>query len=809
MLISSSSTLFTTFLRTSLGVALLAALGQCGGRPTDAAKQKGEPEVITNFNQNWQFVKDIDTTVTAALFTKTSSLPVNWATVSLPHTPQLEPVAPNQLQWQGNCFYRKYFQMPSDGPGARVVLEFGAAMHTADVYLNGQRLQRHIGGYLPFTVDISRQVKYGQENCLLVRLNNQDNPAVPPGKPLKGLDFNFYGGLYRTVRLTLTDPLHISDPVQAGRPAGGGVLVHYENVSSQSATLHVQTDVQNNAPQTQLAQVRTTLLDAQGKEVGRAESQAATIATGAFSQVKQQITIATPQLWSPEQPYLYQLVVEVLREEKIIDRQKVKTGVRSILFATDGFYLNGEKLRLRGTNRHQEYPYLGYALSDNAQYRDAWQIRDAGFNFVRCSHYPPSPAFLDACDELGILVMNSIPGWQFFGDAEFQKNSQQDVRDMVRRDRNHPSIILWESSLNETNMSKPYMEQTHAAVHEELPWPDGVYTCGWMDYAYDVFIPARQHRKAPDYWHKYNGKKTLFLCEYGDWEYYAHNAGFNQTAFAGLKESERTSRQLRGQGERALTQQALNFQEAHNDNYRSPTVGDANWLMFDYKRGYAPDIESSGVADIFRLPKFAYYFYQSQYGPINAPHGFGKPMVFIANYWQPTSSKQVTVYSNCDEVELSLNGTVIARQRPDKNAFSDQLPHPPFTFTLPTFTPGTLSAVGYYQNKKAAQTERRTPGAPNGIKLTYARHGKDLTANQNDMVFVYASVVDANGTVVPDAATAIQFSAQGAELIGDNPVKAEAGIATILLKMPPQAGTVKITSEAVGLSNNSLTITSK
>lgn len=138
------------------------------------------------------------------------------------------------------------------------------------------------------------------------------------------------------------------------------------------------------------------------------------------------------------------------------------------------------------------------------------------------------------------------------------------------------------------------------------------------------------------------------------------------------------------------------------------------------------------------------------------------------------------------EVELSLNGSVIACQRPDKNAFSGQLPHPPFTFTLPNYTPGTLQAVGYYQSKKAAQTERRSPGAPSSIQPTYARHGKELTAGQNDAVFVYASVVDANGTVIPDAPTAIQFSAQGAELIGDNPVKAEAGIATILLKMPPK-----------------------
>ncbi|MBC8082318.1 MAG: glycoside hydrolase family 2 protein, partial [Hymenobacter sp.] len=530
---------------------------------------------------------------------------------------------------------------------------------------------------------------------------------------------------------------------------------------------------------------------------------------GAAGRVSQQLTIARPRLWSPEQPYLYRLVVEVLREDRVIDQQELPTGVRTIRFAADGFYLNGAKLRLRGTNRHQEYPYLGYALSDNAQYRDAWQIRQAGFNFVRCSHYPPSPAFLRACDELGILVMNSIPGWQFFGAADFQQNSLQNVRDLVRRDRNHPSIVLWEASLNETDMSKPYMDRTHQAVHQELPWPTGVYTCGWLDYAYDVFIPARQHSKAPAYWSQYAGKKPMLLCEYGDWEYYAQNAGFNQTAYAGLKASERTSRQLRGQGERALAQQALNFQEAHNDNFRSPAVGDANWLLFDYKRGYAPDVESSGIADIYRLPKFAFYFYQSQYGPVAARHGFGKPMVYLASYWQPTSSKQVVVYSNCDEVELQLNGQTVARQRPDTTVFANQLAHPPFTFALPAYAPGTLKAVGYRGGKAAAETERRTPGTAQKLQLTYARHGKDLAAGQNDAVFVYASVVDANGTVVPDAANTVVFSAQGAELVGDNPVKAEAGIATLLLRAGRKPGAVRVTATAPGLASGTLKIVSK
>ena len=626
-----------------LAHVLLAAL--------PAAAQKPAADVV-NFNQHWQFTKANDTTITAALFTKTGP----WATISLPHTPQIEPVVTNKMQWQGTCFYRRFFKVPSSGPGPRVVVQFGAAMHTADVYLNGQKLQRHVGGYLPFTVDISRQTKYGQENCLLVRLNNEDNPVVPPGKPLKGLDFNYYGGLYRPAYLILSDKLHIADAVQAGHPAGGGLLLHYENVSAQTATLHVQTELQNDNPRAQTAQVRAVLYTDQFKQVGSVVSAAVIIGPGTSGQVEQQLTITLPQLWSPEQPYLYRVVVEVLRDGKIIDRQTTTTGVRSIRFVAKNCYLNGQPLRLRGTNRHQEYPYVGYALSDNAQYRDAWKIRDAGFNFVRCSHYPPAPAFLQACDELGILVMDSTPGWQFFGNAEFQQNALQNIRDMVRRDRNHPSVVLWEAALNETDMPKPIMDAAHRAVHEELPFAESVYTCGWLDYAYDVFIPARQHLKAPDYFNTYSKDKPLFLCEYGDWEYYAHNAGFNQTTFAGLKESERTSRQLRGQGERAMAQQALNFQEAHNDNFRGPAVGDANWLMFDYKRGYAPDVESSGIADIFRLPKFATYFYQSQYGPEGDRNGFGKPLVFIANYWQAASPKQIVVYSNCDEVALQLNG---------------------------------------------------------------------------------------------------------------------------------------------------------
>lgn len=682
-------------------------------------------------------------------------------------------------------------------------------MYEAWIYLNGEEVFYNAGGYLPFTVNISDKVLFDEENVLLVRLNNEDNPEIPPGKAMEVLDFNYYGGIYRDVHLVVKDQLRISDPIEVERVAAGGVFVSYKEVSNSSAIVNVQTDIENGRMNGASTEVKVFLQNKKG-DVIASETSEIEVQASTNSILTQSLIVANPELWSPDHPYLYTLTVQLTENKELIDSYQKRIEIRTFGFDEENqFVLNGERIYLRGTNRHQDYPYLGYAISDNAQYRDAYKIKEAGFNFIRTAHYPPDPSFLEASDELGLLFMDAIPGWQFYGKEVFQERSLNTIRKMIRRDRNHPSIIFWEASLNESGMPEEFMDKAHQVVEEELPIND-VYTSGWIDYAYDIFIPARQHSRPPEYWSEYSKDKPLFIAEFGDWEYYAQNAGFNQDSFEDLKEEERTSRQLRGDGQIRLVQQALNFQEAHNSNYYGPSFGDANWVMFDYNRGYAPDIESSGIRDIFRIPKFVNYFYQNQAGPDleSSNSTFNAPMVHIANFWSDPEFSEVRVFSNADEVALFLNGEEIARQKPDENRVSTNLNHPPFTF-YPEFEPGTLKAEAYINGKLVATHERITPGAPASLLLDVDISGKEAEAGVNDVVFVYAQILDENGTIVPTSTNPVTFEIEGdAKLVGQNPIKAEAGIASILVQIgeSPRYIVVKAVADEIEVQSQTVII---
>ncbi len=746
-----------------------------------------------SFNANWNF-KLIEDTLQNKDYSQSKLVTEDWTPVSLPHTPKIEPKIVND-QWQGISWYRKEFALTDSLKSKRLFIKFEAAMNIAEVWVNGLKLIKHQGGYLPFIVDFTDVAKFDQDNSIAVKLDNRDNPITGP-KPLETLDFNTYGGLYRKVWLIAKEPLHITDPIGAHKTASGGVFVTYPEVSEQKAKINIKTHISNLQETTAEFQIKQSLIK-NDKVVLTQKSTSKTLNAKNDNDFEMQLQLENPNLWSPSYPNLYHLKTEIFQNDVLVDQEITRIGIKTMKFVGQDFYLNGKKTFLRGVNRHQEYPYVGYAISDNANYRDAMKIKEAGFDYVRISHYPHSPAFMDACDELGLITIDAILGWQYFNeDEKFQKHVFQTARDLIRRDRNHASVLAWEVSLNESWMPEVFIDSLTSIAHQEYPG-DQCFAAGWQSYGYDIYLQARQHRL--DHYDE-SLKKPYVVSEYGDWEYYAMNAGLSQDSWGDLLQEERSSRQLRSAGEHALLQQATNIQEAHNDNLSTPAFADGYWVMFDYNRGYANDLEASGIMDIFRLPKPSYYFFQSQR---DADDPFGKPMLHIANNWQKDSPLNVRIYSNCEEVELFLNGKSLGRQQPDKNRISTNLKHPPFTFSLKSFQAGELLAKAYIADTIVATHKVMTPQQPTSIKIEVDDNYTDLKDEANDLYFVHAYVTDDNGTVIPDFSGEIHFTIEGdAEIIGKNPTHCIAGIASVLIKTGAKIKDVNISAKSKDLQIN-------
>ncbi len=746
------------------------------------------PEVSGNFNEGWQFHRfEVESDEVPAEQVPAAA----WEAVTLPHTARIEPRVVND-QWQGLAVYRKRFNTDPAWRGKRVWLRFDAAMNVAKVRVNGREVLTHLGGYLPFVVDLSERLRTNAPNEIILWLDNRDNAITGP-KALHVLDFNLYGGLYRDATLIVKPPLHITDEMLANEPAGGGVFVTYPDVSRERATVAVKTQVRNDGRAGATFRIAQTLWR-EGQQVASSRSPDVNVKRGASTQVNVALPVQQPQLWSPRSPALYDLVSAVEVDGQLVDERRTRIGIRRVAFDGSQFKINGEALFLRGVNRHQEHPYVGYAVSRAADYRDARRIKEAGFDFVRLSHYPQSPYFMAAADELGLVLLNSVLGWQFYNDdPRFEQQVVQTCRDLVRRDRNHASAILWECSLNESQMPKSLVQKFHRAVHEEYPG-DQAFSAGWQNDGYDLYIQARQHRiehyEPPD--------RPYLVSEYGDWEYYALNAGFNQQAWGNLQPDARTSRQLLSAGEARLLQQATNNQEAHNDNFNVPAFADAYWAMFDYNRGYAEDLEASGPMSLDRVPKFSYAFFRTQRDAEEGlPLYSSGPEVMIANYWQPDSATQVRVYGNVETVALFLNGRQVARRGPDRDRMSTKLRHPPFTFKLGKFTPGSLEAVGYMGERAVAHHRVVTPEAVERIQIEFDTVGVCTDAERSDQLFVRARLVDANGTTVPVSGREVTFASQGRfAVIGPTRLLTEAGIATALVSVEPGStpASVSVTS---------------
>ncbi len=716
-LLTKSLSVFTSPALTAFAAFVLVG---CTPRPLPESSD----ELI---NDNWQFVRiEGELSESDSLQIIAGTLPLEATeVVNLPHTPRLESLTVND-QWQGTCFYAKELVLTREDLSKTLFIKFEAAMNLAQVHVNGRLACVHKGGYLPFIVSLDGYVQEGV-NHIVVCLDNRDNKETGP-KPLHLLDFNTYGGIYRNVHLIKKTNLFITD--ENGGRTRYGVSVNSVIAPDSSAVINARVCFANPSCQETSVHVQFVLLDKDGDivTVGIVDTVA-----GRLTDVEASLKVRKAHLWSPSDPYLYTLEVGVVEGIVLKDVKSQKIGLRTLEVKPEGLYINGEQTFLRGVNRHQEYPYIGYALSDEAQWRDAWKIKEGGFDYVRCSHYPPSPAFLDACDQLGIMVLDAILGWQYFGDEIFEAHAINSSRELIRRDRNHPCVLAWELSINETQMPQSFTDTVGKIRDAEMP---GSLTAGWMKANYDIYIEARQHR------HGVDTARALLVSEYADWEYYAQNAGFNQDGWGDLLEEERSSRQPRHSSEARLLQQATNVQEAHNDNRSTHAFADGYWAFADYNRGYANDQEYSGAMDIFRQGKYAYEFFRSQRTAKSAKDA----MIFIASECSEQSARSVRVFSNCPEIRFWA-GEKEVEAYTTLEKISTNLETVPRIYNVGEQMPESLTAVGYINGKEVCRHTVRRAGGVQAITLRVDADKVAPKAGKNDPIFVHADLVDANGTV--------------------------------------------------------------
>ena len=784
-----------------------------------AASPGSGPRLTSSLNQDWFFCRLESPAESDGLPSWDGEVAPaggeRWERVNLPHAVRLEPLnASGGRNFQGICWYCRKLDLPSQWKGKTIHLHFEGAMQVAEVWLNKRRLATNHCGYLPFVIDLSQAIDFDADsNVLSVRLDNRDDARVPPGKPQRELDFAYFGGLYRNVKLEVMDRLHIVDPILADEVAGGGVFVTFPSVSSQAATVQIRTSVRNDSAAAEQCTVVQELSDQKGLVVAHTTA-SRTLDPGAAAVFDQGLQVSNPRLWHPYHPHLYTLRTRVFGNDDPADEWTTRIGIRHIRFDNrEGLFINGEKFLSIGANRHQDHPYVGYAMPDSAQFRDVKKLREAGFTSFR-SHYPQSPAFMDACDELGMLTIVSNPGWQFVGNRDFQTRAIHNTRLMVRRDRNRPSVIIWEAALNESKHG-PLAALLQRAVHEEFPG-DQCFTAG----------DREEHGSDWDVEYLRNdGSKPIWIREWGD---HVDNWSDQQSR----------SRVPRGWGEMPLLIQARSHAARMDEiiagrTTNAPDVsrlcGACLWAGIDCQRGYHHQPFFGGVLDLFRLPKFSYYFFQSQRPPdVHVPGLDDGPMVFIANFATFLSPTTITVFSNCDEVRLFLDGREIGRKKPEANF---AIPHPPFTFEVECFAheqstmymtgvarvekpPVELMARGYIGDQVAAIHRVHPPGGPSRIELQTDFCGRELRADGSDWVRVYAKVCDTRGTVCPFADDFIEFSVEGEGRvigggeIGASPVRAEAGIATALIQSNGPAGPMIVKATAFGLAPGQTEITS-
>jgi len=769
------------------------------------------------FDYNWKFF--LGDTASAKL---NDFNDIAWRSLDLPHDWSIEGKI-NPKNPTGNAggffptgigWYRKTFKAPNDWTGKVISIYFEGVYMNSEVFINGKSLGIYPYGYSSFSYDLTPYLKFDKENVVAVRVDNSQQ-----------VNSRWYSGsgIYRHVWMQVADPVHV---------AHWGVAISTPDVTSKKATVHVKTLVKNETSTAQSIVLITLLLGPNNKEAGDNQTKVELLANSE-KEITQTIRVSNPMLWSPETPYLYQAQVQVIKGKQVVDDTKTGFGIRSIKFsAENGFQLNGKTLKINGGCVHYDNGCLGSAAFDRAEERKIELLKAGGFNAVRTSHNPPSEAFLDACDKLGLLVMDeSFDCWKIGKNNNdyskyFEKWWQRDLESMVRRDRNHPSIFMWSIGNEIPERKEPQavetakmligaikkIDDTRPVTSAVVGWGDDWAVFNPLFAAHDVAGYNYHLNSAPDDHQKVPSRVIV------------HTESYPRDAFINWKLAQENNCVI---GDFVWTSMDYLGESSIGRWYYSGEVPGQHWEnnFFPWHGAYCGDIDLIGWRKpISHYRSMLYNNTEKLYMAVKEPNP--EPLEIKETMWSvwPTweswtwpgfegKAIQVEVYSKYPKVRLYLNNKLIGEQA---TTHEQQFKA---TFSVP-YSAGLLKAVGVENDKEIDQTILQTSGDAAKIKLTADR--KEILANGQDLSFVTIEITDRDGIIQPNAANQLHFKIEGAgTIVGvanadikdcdqyvGNTRKAWKGRALVVIKSNHRAGEIKLSVTSNGLEEKSIIIKS-
>ena len=783
------------FLRTcALGTAAVAsgALVGCASTARSRAGQSGPASCLVSLNQDWLF---------GGKFTADALKPGfddhSFAEVTLPHcVSKLSWQGWHPADWQDVWIYRRHFSLPEEFKNRRVFLDFDGVMNTASPSLNGQALPPYAGGYLPFHYEVTSLVK-SHNNILAVAIDSRWNSVPPDGSPRgsTSVDYLEAGGIVRPVTLRAVPQIFISD-----------VFAKPVDVLQSGRRVELECTIDAAVIPQKPLQIRADMMDG-GRRIATVSKVLDLNQTGE-STVKFALTnLGEVKLWEPDSPQLYQIVVTLTLGDEPLHDYRTRIGLREARFDVDGFFLNGKRFRIFGLDRHEIYPYVGFAMPSRVMRHDAEILRrEFNCNAVRCSHYPQNEAFLDACDELGLMVWQETPGWQYLGDAAWKDLVVRDVQQMICRDRNRPSVIIWGVRVNESDNDVALYERTTAAakVLDDSRPTSGSMTPdsrkNWQKKWHEDVFAFDDYHSEPD------GSVGIdaplpgvpyMLAETVGQYSYGISRGFN-------------NKYRRAGDIKIQTDQALFHAQAHSKAAaHARSSGVIAWCAFDYssQMNAYNVVKCPGVADVFRIPKLGATFYQAQVSP-----GV-RPVILPNFYWDfggrtPRGpGKNASIFSNCEHLEIFVGDKKVASLQPDRTNYPN-LDYPPFFCDLDfdqdvVRTKPELRIDGYVGNNLVL-SKSFSPD-PNKDQLLLVADDAELTGDGVDATRLVFKVADKFGAERAFAGGEIIFSLAGpGVIVGDNPftlMDDSGGVGAVWIKTTENASgqiVVKATHSALG-----------